>query len=280
MVSIAGLNIINATKAEVLNEIGVRLEKGEQTLVVTPYSEFLYASLVSGDVLRLINSFHIAIADGVGILWASVFLRKPLTTKNIALRTFQCVWQVIVTGANILLQPHTLREVLPEKIVGADFVWDLSQLAEQKSYSVYILGGFGETPAQAAEILVKKFPQLRIAGTSNKQADDVTIVTDIMNAAPDFLFVALGPLKQEQWIVNNIEKLPSVKLAIGLGATFDYITGAKQVPPHWVRQIGLEWLFRLITQPYRYKRIYHATLGLILLLIQYKLGHVDETKSS
>lgn len=278
--SIAGLIVTKATKQQVLQELSERLARNLSTFIVTPYSEFLYASLKDPQIQKTLNSAHISISDGVGIQWASVFLHKPLTAKNKVLRTLQCIWQVIITGANILVRPTTLQEVLPEKIVGADFVWDLSELAAQKGYSVYILGGFGDTPAHARDILVKKFPQLRIAGISNKQADDPSILEDVSNAEPDFLFVALGPLKQEQWIVDNMHKFPSIKLGIGLGATFDYITGAKQAPPTWVRNIGLEWLFRLITQPYRYKRIYNATLGLIVLLIKYKLAHVDETKPS
>ncbi len=105
---------------------------------------------------------------------------------------------------------------------------------------------------------------------SNKNPNDEHIIDDIRVTKPDFLFVAFGPIRQEQWIVENMDKLPC-KLYIGLGGTFDYIAQKRLNPPSFVRFIGLEWLFRLITQPQRIKRIWQATFGLVMGLIRYKI---------
>lgn len=84
------------------------------------------------------------------------------------------------------------------------------------------------------------------------------------------LFVSYGPIKQERWIAQNLPNLP-VKLAIGLGGTFDYLAKKRLNPPKFMRQIGLEWLWRLFTQPWRLMRIFNATFGLALALLRYKI---------
>ena len=84
------------------------------------------------------------------------------------------------------------------------------------------------------------------------------------------ILVAFGPITQERWIVQHLPNLPA-SFAIGLGGTFDYIVGIRSAPPAFIRAIGLEWLYRLFTQPHRIKRIYQAVWGLILSLVRYKV---------
>ncbi len=84
------------------------------------------------------------------------------------------------------------------------------------------------------------------------------------------LLVAYGPLRQEEWILNHMDELPA-KFYIGLGGTFDYIAGKRKSPPAYIRRAGLEWFYRLATQPKRYKRILQATFGLMAELVKYKV---------
>lgn len=281
-VDIAGLKIDAPTKTQLLAELAERLRRGQQTFICTPYSEFLYAGLRHPEVLAMLNQFDYAVADGVGVLWAARFLHLPLTAKSYFGRIFQAYWQAVYSGAEILFNPRALRKILPEKIAGADLVWDLAKMAAENSYSVYLLGGFGSTPQLAAEkletyLLTTYLPgrqagnlQLKLAGYSNKNPDDLTAIADIQKAKPDFLFVAYGPIKQESWLMQYKNQLP-VKLAVGLGGTFDYLAGARRSPPKFIRGIGLEWLYRLFTQPHRTGRIYRATFGLISLLVRHKV---------
>ncbi len=274
-VSVAGLNLSAATKFEILNEVESRLRAGQTTYIFTPYSEFLYQALQSKEVMDMLNTADIAIADGIAILWASTFLSLPNKGRAKLVRFLSLLWQVIKSGANILLSPNFVRKVIPEKIVGADFFWDIAELANKNNLSVYLLGGFGNTSLRVAEILLNKFPHLRVVGTSSKNWDDVSVLDDLLVAKPDVLLVAFGPIRQERWIVKHKEALPFVKIALGLGGTFDYVAGTKNAPPKFIRKSGLEWLFRLVTQPSRYKRIYNATFGLVIELVKYKLRHVD-----
>lgn len=272
-VSVAGLEVTAATKQAVLAEISTRLEQGSTTRIVTPYSEFLFAALRDASVMEMLNSAEISIADGVGMLWATTYLEQPVRFKNKFLRLPEVVWQMVSTGAQILLNPQSIYKTIPEKIVGADFFWELAALAEQEGKSIFLLGGFGTTNSIVAAKLKSRYPELHIAGTSTANfPGDEQLLSQIKNSRADFLFVAWGPIRQEQWIAEHLHDLPTVKLAIGLGATFDYVAGTRKAPPQFIRSIGLEWLFRLITQPYRYKRIYNATFGLIILLIKFKLG--------
>jgi N-acetylglucosaminyldiphosphoundecaprenol N-acetyl-beta-D-mannosaminyltransferase len=269
-IDVAGLKISAITKQDLLTQISERIAAREKTFVTTPYSEFLYASLRQPKIRALLNSSDFAIPDGVAILWAHLFLSVPLTASNFYLKILQASWQVVWTGASILLNPKLIRRDIPEKIVGADLIWDLSKLAAEKNFKAYLLGGWGSTTEIVAQKLQAKYPNLQIAGTSTKQPDDISIVDDINAAAPDMVFVALGALTQEQWIADNLSKT-SASFAIGLGGTFDYIAGVKKQPPKFIRSSGLEWLYRLITQPSRIGRIYRGVIGLIVSLIRHKI---------
>lgn len=270
-IDVAGLKIDAITKAELLAQIVERVGKHEKTLVVTPYSEFLYASLRSKEVRELLNSADFAVADGVGIFWAHLFMSQPLVFKNYYFKILELWWQVAWTGASVLLNPNSLYKDIPEKIVGADLVWDLAKLAEQNNFSVYLLGARGDVAQTVAQKFQSKFPNLKIVGTSNKEVGDLSIIEDVNSAKPDILLVAFNRLTSEQWIAENMPKL-EISFAIGLGGTFDYIAGVKVAPPRFVRAIGLEWFYRLITQPTRVKRIFEATWGLILSLVRFKLS--------
>jgi N-acetylglucosaminyldiphosphoundecaprenol N-acetyl-beta-D-mannosaminyltransferase len=270
--SIAGLEVDTFTKSEFLATVAGRLSRGEKTFVITPYSEFLYAALRDPLVMAMFNRADIAIPDGVAILWAERFLAIPFSVRGYYLKILQVLWQVLYSGAEILLHPKSIYRTFPEKITGADIVWDVAELAAKNNYTVYLLGGFGEIPRKTAEILRRRYPNLNIAGVSNRSpGEEAEILSDLQKAQPDILLVAFGPLKQEKWITDNYTQLPA-KLIIGLGGTFDYIAGSKKAPPPFVRKAGLEWLYRLVTQPYRAGRIKNATWDLVWALQRYKIA--------
>jgi N-acetylglucosaminyldiphosphoundecaprenol N-acetyl-beta-D-mannosaminyltransferase len=276
-IDIAGLKVDAITKKELLDGIINRIKTGQKTFVITPYSEFLYYSFQDPKLLEIFNRADFSVADGIGLFWAKRFLEIPLTAKSYWGKILQAAWQIKYTLAAIIFYPRWIKSALPEKIVGADLIWDLAKLAADNNLSVYLLGGYGDTPQFAAEKLSVAINRgrgfnehLKIVGCSNKNSDDATVVDDINKTNSDLLFVAYGPVKQEKWIANNLFKL-NVKFAIGLGGSFDYIAGKKSAPPKFIRYSGMEWLWRLVTQPYRAKRIFHATFGLAWGLWHYKV---------
>lgn len=269
-IDIAGLKIDPITKSDLLNRILVRAKNGQKTFITTPYSEFLYHCLLHPKDEAMLNSSDFAVADGIGILWAAKFLSIPITAKNYLLKIIQSFWQAFWTLSLIIAKPSSLKIIIPEKIVGADLIWDLAKLAEKNNFSIYLLGGFNDTPKLAAQKLISQFPNIIISGHSNKNPNNPTIYDDLNKARPDLLFVAFGPIKQERWIAHALPNLPC-KLAIGVGGTFDYLAGIKPMPPKFMRFRGLEWLWRLFTQPKRFRRIINATFGLIYILIKFKI---------
>ncbi len=269
-VTIGPIKISAVTRAEFLTELKKRLEIKQKTWITTPYSEFLYAALRSGEARDLLAQADIAIADGVGIFWAERFLSRPLTARFHVLKILQAWYQVVVTGAKILLTPKYLYTKIPEKLVGAEVFFGMCELAAETGHSIFLLNDWSDSVEKTAKLLKQRYPTIKIAGISKKTRHDESVVADLVAANPDLIFVGYGPIKQEQWIAEHFSKVPSL-IAIGVGGTFDYAAGNKLRPPQLVRDIGLEWLFRLITQPRRIPRIYRATFGLILSLVRYKV---------
>lgn len=269
-ISVAGLNVDSITKGELLEVLARRIRNREKTFMTTLYSEFLYASLKDREARALLNQADIAVPDGIGILWADYFLSQKFGVKNFYAKIAQAWLQIVLTGASILLQPRKLYQKFPEKIVGADLAWDLAELARKHQFSVFIWGGYNDTPEIVKAKFQKQFPGINIVGVSSKPKGDSATIQEIVSLQPNMLLVAFGPLEQERWIVSNLKHLP-VTFAVGLGGTFDYIAGKKSAPPRAVRAAGLEWLYRLITQPARIRRIYEAVWGLILALVRFKV---------
>lgn len=271
--NIAGLLVDDITKTDLLSSLRRNVLAGTKTFITTPYSEFLYRSLKKPENLEILNQATFAVPDGIGIFWAKKFLSIPLTASSYWTKRFQATWQALYSSLAILINPKFVRGEFAEKIPGSDLIYDLSNLAIETNKSVYLLGGFGDTPKIAADELISLTTnKLRVAGFSNKHPDDTSVIEDIKKSGADFLFVAYGPIKQEQWIVKHMNELPCT-LFIGLGGTFDYVAGVRKTPPAFIRSMGLEWLWRLFTQPSRERitRIWQATVGLIHELILCKI---------
>ena len=172
------------------------------------------------------------------------------------------------------------------RIPGIDFMLELCALAEKENKSIYLLGsGSDDVVKQCAEALNKKFVHLIIAGfdggpvitenvkypMSNIQSENENTLHKINTAHPDIVFVAFGMGKQEKWIYENIDKMPGVKIAMGVGGSFDYIAGTVPRAPLFLRRIGLEWMYRLFRQPRRLRRIFNATILFTYLSIKSKI---------
>ncbi|MBI5222422.1 MAG: WecB/TagA/CpsF family glycosyltransferase [Candidatus Magasanikbacteria bacterium] len=169
-----------------------------------------------------------------------------------------------------------------KKIAGVDFMLDICGLAQEKNKSVYLLGSGDESVIKlAAEALKKKFSGLKICGFNKglkiekseyqkidyDETGNEDLLYDIIMKAPDILFVGFGHGKQEKWIYENSAQLPSVKVAMGVGGAFDFLAGKAKRAPKFVRMLGLEWLWRLILEPWRIKRIFKATIVFLYYLI-------------
>ncbi|OGD34711.1 hypothetical protein A2988_04410 [Candidatus Azambacteria bacterium RIFCSPLOWO2_01_FULL_46_25] len=157
---------------------------------------------------------------------------------------------VLPDGIGLVWMGRLLGIPFRERIAGVDFMVELVRLAEQKEKTVFLLGGRNGAAQKTAEKLKQRFPKLMIDWSEN--ADSVP------NA--DIVFIALGAPKQELWIDANKSRLPGIKIAMGVGGAFNMIAGIHPRASHFMRSIGLEWLWRLTLEPRRIGRIGNAVI--------------------
>jgi len=232
--NILGISFTNAREDEVLEYILLGLEKDRQKyFIVTPNPEILILSRNDTNYKKILNSAKIALPDGIGVMIAGKILNKELK----------------------------------EKITGVDLVESLCRAVEEKPITVGFLGGGPAVAEQTAECLKRKLPNLKVVFAARGDPDEKTVsLLKDSKKEIDILFVAFGSPKQEIWIYENLEKLP-VKVVIGVGGAFDFISGKIKRAPAFIRNMGFEWLFRLIYQPWRAKRQF-ALVEFIFLVLQ------------
>lgn len=159
-----------------------------------------------------------------------------------------------------LFWKHPFKGVFPEIIHGSDFMKELVLWAERNQKSIFFLGAHEGTAKKTAEFFKKEFPRLRVAGYSSADPSEATF-TLVKQAKPEVLFVAYGAPKQELWISEYAQKIPSLIHAMGVGGSFDFYAGAIKRAPAWMRKLGLEWLWRLMINPLqRTRRIWRAVV--------------------
>lgn len=224
--NILGVKIDSLTFKEAIEKIDSLMVAGKPSQVVTVNPEMVMAAQKDEEFRRIINAADLVVPDGKGIMLACQFLGKPLR----------------------------------ERITGVDLTWAMAKLAEDRGYSVFFLGGKEEIAKQTARRIKKLHPRLNIAGFFAGRPDDARIIAMIKRAKPDILFVAFGARKQEKFIYDLKKQGIKVSVSIGVGGTFDYIAGVYPYAPDWMRKVGLEWLYRLFTQPWRWNRILTAII--------------------
>lgn len=253
---------------EIVERARILIEKRIPSQIVTVNAEFLVAAENDDSFRAILKSSALNTADGFGVLWAAKFLSLPLTWRG--LEPLQALFQIFTSGWLSLASFRYVRSVIPEKASGVELAWKLCELAQRQSYSVFFLGGFGKTSALVEKAVKAKLPALRAAGSHSGSPDEPQLLEKLRSAKPDILLVAFGPVRQEKWIAENLKKL-EIPLVMGVGGTFDYIAGKKPLAPRFLREIGLEWAFRLITQPYRLKRVFTAVPFFITYVFRCKL---------
>lgn len=165
---------------------------------------------------------------------------------------------VVPDGIGLILAARLLRRSLPGRARGREIVARLAEVAARHGLSLFLLGAREGVAASAADELRRRVVGLRIAGTfagRPDESEDDAIVARVNAALPDVLLVAYGMPQQELWIARNIGRLQAqVKVLVGVGGAFDYLAGEVPLPPEWMARGGMEWLWRLIRQPWRWRR--------------------------
>jgi N-acetylglucosaminyldiphosphoundecaprenol N-acetyl-beta-D-mannosaminyltransferase len=238
-------------------------------MIVTPNPEFVVRAQEDEEFRRILNRADLAVPDGVGLRMAAKVLTLPTSSSTIV-KIFQLFWRWLLTGSAAILRPAFL-DVLPETVSGVDLMFDLCQLAAEKGWTVFFLGGRDGVAEGTAQRLQKQFANLKVVGVyEGEAAAEFDQETRRVIRPTDILFVAYGAPKQEKWIARNLPHLP-VKIAIGVGGAFDFVSGRRKRAPQALRRLGLEWLWRLIQEPPRLPRILNAAIKFPLLVCWHKL---------
>jgi len=165
---------------------------------------------------------------------------------------------VAADGAGVVWMARLLDLPIDERVSGCDMVLRICEMTAQKGYSVYILGGRPGVAEEASAELRRQFPRLIVVGTQHgyfAPEEEPGLIAHIRRQRPDVLFVALGIPKQEKWIRAHLDEV-GVPVCIGVGGSFDVISGRVKRAPAWMRRCGLEWLWRTAREPRRLPRLW------------------------
>ncbi len=159
-----------------------------------------------------------------------------------------------------------------ERVYGPDLMLALCAYSVPRGYRHFFYGGAKGVPEQLAVVLQKRFPGLQVVGTHSPPfrpltpEEDKQVVAMINAVNPDIVWIGLSTPKQERWMAEHRARLRAPVL-IGVGAAFDFLTGRKPQAPRWMQRAGLEWLFRLFTEPRRLWRRYLINNPLFVSLV-------------
>ncbi|MBM7543079.1 WecB/TagA/CpsF family glycosyltransferase [Amphibacillus cookii] len=234
-VEIMDIPFINKTKEELLNEDLYRnIDSGKKQFIVTANPEIVMLTKANKRYKDAVLSADYIVADGIGVVLAS----------------------------------KRLKQSLSERIPGYELMLSLVEYAEAMELSCYFLGANAEVNQRVVSKIKQRYPKLIVAGHHHGffELNDETICEKIKQSNPDFIFVALGMPKQEQWIAQYINRFDKGTF-MGVGGSFDVVAGeVKRAPNVWIK-FNLEWLYRLIKQPQRWKRIIKVFEFLLRILI-------------
>jgi len=181
----------------------------------------------------------------------------------------QSATNIVPDGIGILLAAKRKKTPLQERIAGFDLFMDMLVYANENNATCYFLGATEETNKKAVENIQKQYPNIRILGRHHGyiSLDDKELAEEISTLQPDFIFVALGFPKQEEWI-DSYSNLFQKGIFIGLGGSFDVLAGnVKRAPEIWIK-LRLEWFYRIALQPTRWKRLVPLAKFLGLTIIR------------
>ncbi|SDC90754.1 N-acetylglucosaminyldiphosphoundecaprenol N-acetyl-beta-D-mannosaminyltransferase [Paenibacillus sp. UNCCL117] len=211
---------MNETIEELKLAVGERRSKPFHLITANP--EIVMKAQDDASLRQIVNDADMITPDGIGIIMASRWKGAPL----------------------------------PERVTGYELLLKLLELGDAKGWSFYFLGADEATNEKAVSTIRSKYPNVRIAGRHNgffSPEDEQRIVAEVQAAEPDFLIVALGAPGAERWIYKHKPELKA-KVAFGVGGSLDVIAGkVKRAPVIWQR-LNLEWLYRLLAQPSRWRR--------------------------
>lgn len=236
-IQVLGLPVDHITYDQWMTLIHQWVTQGKRTHhVCTINPEFMIVAQHDPNFANILKRADLCVPDGTGILWAADILKTPL----------------------------------PERVTGSDGVPRIAQEAAQRDWKLFFLGAAEGVAAQAATILTEQYTGLQVVGSysgSPSPQDEAAIVQRVNDSGADILLVAYGAPQQDKWIARNMPRL-NVKMAMGVGGTFDFIVGKVPRAPQWMQDYRLEWLYRLYKEPWRIWRMLRLPRFVLAVLLR------------
>lgn len=222
--------------------INKKIQHGEKCFIVTANPEIVMYAQENDTYKNIILSSDYIVPDGVGIIFASKILRTPLT----------------------------------ERVAGFDLMSEMLLLAKEENYRIFLLGAKDSVVKRAVKNIREKYEGIQIVGYHHGyfRIEDQEIVEKVIATKPDIVFVATGYPRQETWIYNHQDKF-SKGVFIGVGGSFDVLSGTVKRAPIFWRKYNIEWLYRLIQQPFRWKRVLQLPAFVVKVFITKFRGKVN-----
>lgn len=223
VVSLHGLEFLNVDERRFVDVIVGESKAGRGGWVITPNTDIVRLAAADPEIRTLVRAADALVADGMPLVWASHLQQTPLRGR----------------------------------VCGSNLIYSIPRAAAEADLSVYLLGGAGDTGETTARILRARYPSLRLVGTysppfgfEKDEAEFDTMLERIREAKPSIVFVALSFPKGER-LIQKIRMAAPSAWWIGVGAAFDFVSGAIRRAPPWMQSTGTEWLYRLSQDPKR-----------------------------
>ncbi|NBD34691.1 MAG: WecB/TagA/CpsF family glycosyltransferase [Chloroflexi bacterium] len=217
-----GVPIHDVTPDETINLIARWIEDGGSHQIATVNPEFLMQARTHPSFRAALKRAALCVPDGIGVMWAAR-----------------------LRGAR-----------LRERVTGSDIVPRLSRAAAQRGWRIFYLGAAPGVAERTAEILQSRHPGLRVAGCYAGSPDPVEapeIIARVRASQAEILFVAYGAPAQDLWLDQHLAQTGAA-VGIGVGGSFDFVAGVAKRAPRWIQRLGLEWGYRLLREPWRWRR--------------------------
>ena len=238
---ILGVDVDMISKDEAIERFVEIMDSDGFDMIVTPNSEIIENATRDPELAQLISEAALIIPDGIGLVYAAKILNYNLS----------------------------------ERVTGVDFLTEILGYLEKTGKSIYLLGSKPENSEMksvaelAGENMKIRFPNLKIAGTHHgyfKPEDEPEIVREINESGADFLCVALGAPKQEKFMNTHKNEFVNVRAGIGVGGSLDVWAGTVKRAPEFYQKHGLEWLYRFVKQPSRWRRMLRLPVFMVKVI--------------
>ena len=242
-ITILNTKIDNLTMQETLQLVEETILGSKQLHHVVVNAAKMVAMQTDLKLRQSVNSCDLINADGQAVVWASRILGQPLK----------------------------------ERVAGIDLMENLVELAHKKNYKIFFFGAKEEVVSRVVNNYKIKYSKDIIAGYRNgyfKKEDELNIAKQISDSDADILFVAISSPTKENFLYDNKEALTGVNFIMGVGGSFDVVSGLVKRAPLWMQKIGMEWFYRFAQEPERmWKRYFIGNIKFIWLVIKSRLSN-------